>query len=79
MSRWWAMVTTLTARQNAAGGARHPQPGPQRRCQMESPGGGAPASPPVFVRGKAAPTKRGVAAASQKSFAPALVRLAFAG
>lgn len=70
MSRLWTMATTLTTRRHAAGGVCHPQPGPERTCQMESPRGGAPASPLVFVQGKAAPTGRGVAAASQTTIRP---------
>lgn len=79
MNRLWAMAMMLAAWRLTAGVARESHPGLVQTSQMNGRGGGAAASPPVFVRGIAAPTGRGVAAASHEPFAPALVRLAFAG
>lgn len=79
MSRLWVMAMMLMTWRPTAGVARRSQHDPERMCQKIRAGGGAPASPPVFVQGMAAPTERGVAAASQQPFAPALVRFAFAG
>ncbi len=77
--RWLREVARTSNRlHEEATRAGNEQPLTKRTRRSDEPGGGASASPPAFVASRVAPTERGVAATTQTTVAPTLVRLAVA-